>query len=253
MHRLIGKDPRNAERIRPYIGGEEVNDSPTHAHHRYAIDFADFPLRRDDLGIDWAVADEKRRTICLREGIVPLDYPEPVAADWPDLLAIVEERVKPERLAQSREVRARFWWKFAERAPALYDSIRRFDRVLGISRHTVHLGFVLLPASSIFAESLLAVGVENFGWFALLQSRTHEVWARFFASSLEDRLRYTPSDCFGLFDVSSGKAAGEQVSDRGTNQVDDAREGCGAAIAPGPRARGLEQAVERLQARVGVA
>ena len=37
MHRLIAKDPRNAERIFPYIGGEEVNDSPDHAHHRYVI------------------------------------------------------------------------------------------------------------------------------------------------------------------------------------------------------------------------
>ena len=32
MERLIAKDPRNAERIFPYLGGEEVNDSPTHAH-----------------------------------------------------------------------------------------------------------------------------------------------------------------------------------------------------------------------------
>ena len=30
MHDLIAEDPRNAERIFPYIGGEEVNDSPTH-------------------------------------------------------------------------------------------------------------------------------------------------------------------------------------------------------------------------------
>ena len=28
MQRLIAKDPRNAERIFPYIGGEEVNDCP---------------------------------------------------------------------------------------------------------------------------------------------------------------------------------------------------------------------------------
>ena len=41
MDRLIAKDPRNAERIFPYIGGEEVNDSPTHRHHRYAINFGD--------------------------------------------------------------------------------------------------------------------------------------------------------------------------------------------------------------------
>jgi len=32
-----------------------------------------------------------------------------------------------------------------------------------------------------------------------LQARPHEIWARFFGSSLEDRLRYTPSDCFETF------------------------------------------------------
>ena len=41
MHRLLAEDPRNAEAIFPYIGGEEVNNSPTHAHHRYVINFGD--------------------------------------------------------------------------------------------------------------------------------------------------------------------------------------------------------------------
>ncbi|MGH9467518.1 MAG: hypothetical protein ACRD1Y_09185, partial [Terriglobales bacterium] len=40
---------------------------------------------------------------------------------------------------------------------------------------------------------------ESLGLFALLQSRPHELWARFFSSSLEDRLRYAPSDCFETF------------------------------------------------------
>ena len=39
MEELIAKDPRNQERIFPYIGGKEVNDSPTHVHHRYVINF----------------------------------------------------------------------------------------------------------------------------------------------------------------------------------------------------------------------
>ena len=43
MKRLIEADPHNSEVIFPYIGGEEVNTSPTHAHHRYVINFADFP------------------------------------------------------------------------------------------------------------------------------------------------------------------------------------------------------------------
>ena len=32
-----------------------------------------------------------------------------------------------------------------------------------------------------------------------MQSRLHEIWARFFGSSLEDRLRYTPTDCYETF------------------------------------------------------
>ena len=81
--------------ISPYIGGEEVNTSPTHAYHRYVINFRDYPLRREDVGEPWVGAkDNQRRRAWLRRGVVPLDYPEPVAADWPDLLAIVQEKGK---------------------------------------------------------------------------------------------------------------------------------------------------------------
>ena len=48
MQRLIELEPRNREVIFPYVGGEEVNTSPTHAHHRYVINFRDWPLRRAD-------------------------------------------------------------------------------------------------------------------------------------------------------------------------------------------------------------
>ena len=39
MEELVQKDARNAERIFPYIGGEELNSSSTHAHHRWVIQF----------------------------------------------------------------------------------------------------------------------------------------------------------------------------------------------------------------------
>ncbi|HOG02656.1 MAG TPA: N-6 DNA methylase, partial [Accumulibacter sp.] len=134
MHELIAKDPRNAERIFPYLGGEEVNTSPTHAHHRYVINFEDFPLRRAELQGTWKGADEQKRTAWLRTGIVPLDYPDPVAADWPDLLAIVEAKVKPQRNKDKREVRRKYWWRFGETTPALFAAIAGLERVLTISR-----------------------------------------------------------------------------------------------------------------------
>ena len=106
MRALIGKDPRNAERIKPYLGGEEVNNDPEQKHHRYVIDFADFPLARGkNKRVSWFRMSEKRQKRYRRTGVVPHDYPEPVASDWPDLLAIVERLVKPVRLTDKRETR----------------------------------------------------------------------------------------------------------------------------------------------------
>ena len=43
------------------------------------------------------------------------------------------------------------------------------------------------------------ISVRHFAAFCALQSRPHEIWARFFGSSLKDDLRYTPSDCFETY------------------------------------------------------
>ena len=281
MRRLIEKDPRNREVIFPYIGGEEVNTSPIHAHHRYVINFRDwplrregdggsregvgelwasagdrrrrhpsrredggesegvgeawadagdqqrrypshredggeskgvreawtdagdrrrrYPLRREDGGESWADADEKRRRELRRQPIVPHDYPEPVAADWPELLAIVEERVKPERLRGKRETRRKRWWQFGDRQPALQAIIKGLERVLANSRISQHAAFTFLPNDRVYAETTIIFPFDTHCAFCTLQSRPHEIWARFFASSLGDGLRYTPSDCFETF------------------------------------------------------
>jgi hypothetical protein len=56
----------------------------------------------------------------------------------------------------------------------------------------------------VFAESLPVFPFARQPAFSVLQSRVHEIWARFFGSSLEDRLRYTPSDCFETFPFPDG-------------------------------------------------
>ncbi len=205
--RLIAADPRNSERIRPYIGGEEVNGSPTHAHRRYTIDFADYPLERQDLGATWERADEQTRNRWLASGLVPLDYPDPVSADWPELLEIVRTRVKPDRDRQNREIRKRFWWRYGERASGLYRSMEDQPRVLVINCGACpHMAFAFISNGSVYAHSLDVFCVSDDARFAVLQSRVHEVWTRFFASSLEDRLRYTPSDCLETFPFPTKRA-----------------------------------------------
>jgi hypothetical protein len=105
MDEVISRDRRNAQRIFPYMGGEEINDSPTHTPKRYVINFEEFPLQRLDVGATWQLANAAQRKLWVRQGLVPLDYPGPVAADWPDLLLIVEQRVKPERQLANRDRR----------------------------------------------------------------------------------------------------------------------------------------------------
>lgn len=166
MHRLIEKDPRNAERIFPYLGGEEVNSSPTHAHRRYVINFGEMD--------------------------------ESVARSWPDLMDIVEKRVKPGRLAQNRESRARYWWRFGEVAVGLYAAIRPLDRVLVVPRTSKHLVFTFLPSRMVFSENLVVFALEE-NAIATLHSRIHDAWVRFTSSTLEDRQGYRPSDCFETF------------------------------------------------------
>jgi hypothetical protein len=199
MRALLVTDSRNAERILPYIGGEEVNSSPIHAPHRYVIDFADFPLRREPSLPLWDGMRKEERKAMLREGIVPGDYPEPVAADWPDLLTIVERLVRPQRLKQNDKVGKKLWWRFLRRRNRLYTTIAPLDRIVVCSRIGNAFAFTFLPKGIISNEKTVAIASDRAASLTLLSSRPHETWARFFSSTLKDDLQYTPSDCFENF------------------------------------------------------
>jgi hypothetical protein len=200
MHTLIAKDPHNAKRIFPYIGGEEVNNDPEHKHHRYVIDFEDFPLIREATAKTWAAMTSSERGETIRDGVVPIDYPEPVAADWPELLDIVQRLVKPQRDQDDREARRKRWWRFGDRQPGLYARIAPLELVLVTNAQAApHSSFAIIQNSGVFANSLNIFAFASYSAFAVLQSTVHELWARFFSSSMKDDLRYNPSDCFRTF------------------------------------------------------
>lgn len=217
MERLIAEDPTNRVAIFPYIGGSEVNTSPTHEHHRYVINFRDYPQYRADLkamaehpgptrqeaASVWHGASVAKRDEWRRSGVVPLDYPDPVAADWPELLRIVEKRVKPERakLGDNGDARRRKkkWWLWGRYTPALFSVIADLDRVLAISYTGQHTAFAYLPSSMVYGHTLNVFPLSSNAAFCALQSRPHEIWARFFGCSLEERPRYPASDVFETF------------------------------------------------------
>ncbi|WP_235525111.1 MULTISPECIES: Eco57I restriction-modification methylase domain-containing protein [unclassified Sphingomonas] len=199
MQRLLSVDPRNGAVIKPYLGGEEINNSPTHAHHRHTIDFADWPLRRES-DLVWHGLSDAERADRLRHGIVSPQYAGPVAADWADLLAIVEQRVKPDRLSQGDPNGQRIWWRFLRGRGELYRTIAPLDQVLVINcGATPHVCFARRPGNVVFSHTAAVFALPTLSAFAVLQCRVHEVWTRFFASSMKDDVRYTPSDCFETF------------------------------------------------------
>jgi hypothetical protein len=206
MRALLAKDPSNAERVFPYIGGEEVNTDPRHAHHRCVIDFADFPLRRNPSLKRWSEMTPCEREDTLRDGIVPVDCPDPVAADWPDLLDIVEYRVKPARLKLKDEgiaaQRKRFWWRYGSRSVGLYTAIAPLERVFVINAAaTPHHSIAALPSDHIYSHKLIVFATEHWSGFALLQARAHELWSSRFGATrgAADDLTYNPTDVFRTF------------------------------------------------------
>lgn len=199
MESLIASNPSNKDCIFPYLGGEELSSDPAQEHRRFIINFRLYPLKREHRAKTWLNATEEERKHWLREGIVPLDYPHPVAADWPDLLAIVNEKVRHERSKKAADVRAYPWWRYWRPRGELERASEGLTRIIGLSRVGQHCAFSFAPANVIFADSMVIFTLDAFAAITALQSRPHEVWARFFASSMKDDLRYTPSDCFETF------------------------------------------------------
>jgi hypothetical protein len=167
MHRLLAKDPRNAERIFPYLGGDELNTSPTHSHHRYVINFGEMTLEQ--------------------------------ASRWPDLLHILETKVRPERKKKSKEVAAWPWWQFWRVRNEMQLALRGHRRILVMPFVGKWHAPAFVPASTLIAGPANVLTLESFAAYAAVQCRPHEVWARVFSSSLEERPRYTPSDSFETF------------------------------------------------------
>ncbi|WP_156361404.1 Eco57I restriction-modification methylase domain-containing protein [Sphingomonas sp. Leaf67] len=177
MDRLLRAHPDARQAVRPFLGGEEVYNDPLHLPFRYAIDLT---------GLSLAQATER----------------------YPALVALVRDVVKPYRDTVSRPRTRDHWWLFEEARPGLYAAIHRLPFVLVTScAATPHWALARVPTGGLFGNTLAVFALPSFASFAVLQSRVHEVWTRFFASTLEDRLRYTPSDCFDTFPLPPDHAA----------------------------------------------
>ncbi len=164
MRKLIERDPRNKKLIHPIVGARDLLHSPVLNRKRFVIDFGDKSLEH--------------------------------AKAWPDLVDILERRARPARQHCKRERLRTHWWQFGEIRPGLRRSSGGLRRLLMIPLPASHLVLGFVPREFYIASPNVAITLEGSSAFGVLQSRPHEIWARFLGSSMRDDLRYTPSDCF---------------------------------------------------------
>jgi hypothetical protein len=184
---LIAKDPRNKDVLFPYLNGEDLNSRPDQSPSRWVINFFDWPLDAEH--------DEQKNP----KG-------PPYAADYPDCLAIVEEKVKPERTRLNdkcefvlRKPLPQKWWIYAEKRPALYTAIAGMERFLIRARVSNINSIAFVSTGTIISEATVVFASDDFASFANLQAMAHTEWLNHHSSSMRTDVRYTPSDCFEPF------------------------------------------------------
>jgi hypothetical protein len=159
--------PENSEIVFPYLNGEDLNSRPDQSASRFAINFYDWPRER--------------------------------ATEYKDCYAIVEERVKPERAKNNRKIYADRWWQYGEKRTDLYRAIDPLERVIAITLVSKVVMPALVENNQVFSHMLGIFAYDDFAHLALLSSSHHWWWAVTYASTLETRIRYTPTDCFETF------------------------------------------------------
>lgn len=176
---ILSSLPKGNDVIRPYINGSELNRFPDQKPRRWIIDFRGFPLDRMSAGIG---------------------YSGPTADEYPEILKIVRERVKPQRDAMNRKAYRERWWQFAERQTTLYKAIEGHVRVLVVAQVGKHLAFTYLPSNTVFDQKLIVFTDCTWRVFSVYQSSIHHVWARRPGSlSLRSDPTYTVEYCCNTF------------------------------------------------------
>lgn len=164
---LLQRTTNNASCLYPYLNGEALNDRFDDSIPNWIINF-----------LDWSLIQAEK---------------------FPELLQIVKDRVKPQRMTVSSEGERKYWWRFARSGERLRNATKGLEKVLVRSRVSEQHMLLFLPTSYVFGDALVVFAYNDFYSFTVLQSYIHEVWLRRQASSLRTDIRYTPTDCFQTF------------------------------------------------------
>ena len=198
---LIEKDPRNQDVLFAYLNGEDLNSRSDQSSSRWIINFFDWSL-------DASHDDPKK------------SKSKSYAVDYPDCLAIVAERVKPEREkkatgnATDRD-EAKRWWQFKRPTIELYEALAGMNRIIAVPRVSKLLILSFVPANFVFSEQLVIFPFDTNDFFGLMQSSIHNVWAWEYCSTMRDAgIRYAPTDGVETFPFPLSTSNLEEIGEK---------------------------------------
>lgn len=163
----IAADARNAEVLFPYLNGEDLNQRPDGSGSRWVIDFGNRTQQQ--------------------------------AAEFDLPFRRLAEQVLPERSRKPKAVSDAPWWLFLRSRPAMREAIADLSEVLVIARVSKTVMPLRVPTGQVPSEQLVVFAADDHGVQAILSSSLHQLWAITYGSTLETRVRYTPSDVFETF------------------------------------------------------
>ncbi len=164
---LVRTDAPYADVVRPYLIGDDIAEDPTQAPRRHIIDFAVRPLEE--------------------------------ATRYPAALAIVRERVKPDRDHNADRFRREHWWLLGRPVLAMRDALATLSRYIAGNRIGKRFLFAWQTADVCPSDLTNVFAFEDNYTMGILTSVVHQTWAHTESSTLEDRPRYTPTTCFETF------------------------------------------------------
>ncbi len=168
VDRLLGDDSVNyGEVVRPYLTARDITDDPSQAASRWTIDF----------------------------GLRTLEE----AMRYPAALALVRDRVRPERERNRRASYREKWWLFAEPRTAMRQALAPLRRYAATPGHAKRMTVVWIAPTVLSSNAIDVFALDDDYSMGVLTSRAHGAWAWAQASTLETRLRYTPSSVFETF------------------------------------------------------
>ncbi|HEY8644724.1 MAG TPA: DNA methyltransferase [Gaiellaceae bacterium] len=165
--RLLEDAPRYGDVIRPFLSGDDIANDPEQLPSRFIVDF----------------------------GLRSLE----AAMEYPEALRLVELQTRLARESSTSYSRNPQWWQFLWPRPVFREAASGLSRFVVGTRVGKRILFTWAASHVVPSDGTNMFVFDDDGSFGVLSSRIHTEWARTQSSTLEDRIRYTPSSAFETF------------------------------------------------------